>query len=290
MNVRYLGQTVDTYFGSVLFEADRTLKMLMQGRDNLNNQPLSVGVPGYRSLVSRVSQNPSGVHCTGTLMSYRMWFQPKEIVLRENSAGTSMVLDRLSMELLHETKRDGAVISDPESAAFAAHLTQNFAAYAARFPVLTDMLRLGELVGLFKWMHENALPVDFSFAGQHVIEYLNTPRTTPAVLVTDNSGSCYLSSWLWSLMALLCRRVPHLHERRRQLHATQRRLDGNERRPCHHAPVAGAAARPAERAAVRLEVQRAAHPWRGQFHLPRGGAVADACAQGRQRALPLRRL
>ncbi|MFH0736793.1 MAG: RHS repeat-associated core domain-containing protein [bacterium] len=49
MNVRYLGNTKETQFGAILFEADRILKCLSLGVDNVDKKPVVYKVQGYRN-------------------------------------------------------------------------------------------------------------------------------------------------------------------------------------------------------------------------------------------------
>jgi len=53
MKVRYDGATIDTEFGKVMFDADRLLKCLDMGYDNITHQPVSSSVPGYQNMIQR---------------------------------------------------------------------------------------------------------------------------------------------------------------------------------------------------------------------------------------------
>src|SRR5207244_558258 len=50
MNVRYIGPVSRTRFGAVMFEADRVLKSLSRGTDNVSNEPVGSVVSGYASI------------------------------------------------------------------------------------------------------------------------------------------------------------------------------------------------------------------------------------------------
>src|SRR6185369_164291 len=177
MSVRYEGATRNTRFGDIMFEADRTLKILTLGKDNVTGQAVTSSVPGYKNLLQR----RLAAGCNGMPTSTRMWFQPKEVRLVPSTDGKSMVFDAVSMELLYESKVGNQVVSDPQAAAFAAHFTQNYEAFAAEWPILEKLEQLGKIVGIIKWIKDNHIPIDLSFLADFPIEVFTTNTATPAV-------------------------------------------------------------------------------------------------------------
>lgn len=177
MSVRYEGQTEHTEFGEIMFEADRVLKILTLGKDNLTGQSVGSSVPGYKNLLQR--RLASG--CGGNPTSVRMWFQPKEVRLVPSTDGKSMVFDAVSMELLYESTIGNQVVSDPQAAAFASHFTQNYAAFAAEWPILQKLEQLGKIVAIVKWIKDNQIPIDLSFLDNFPIEFFSTATSTPVV-------------------------------------------------------------------------------------------------------------
>jgi hypothetical protein len=224
MKVRYEGGVEGTRFGLVMFQADEVLKQLMAGRNNYNNQPIVCTVPGYKPLVQMEAEDTSGssslsfshllcltlrvfvgVHCSAGSLSTRMWFTVKECHLVQTADGATMVVDRISMQLNYETKRGNDVIADPVAAAFAKHITDNFELYAANFPILFDLLKLGEIVGVFNWMKAEQIPIDLSFMANYRIQPVQTPTTTPANTVTVDGTPCLVFENLHSFIFLLLR-------------------------------------------------------------------------------------
>ncbi len=179
MSVRYEGQTRDTRFGDIMFEADRVLKILTLGKDNLTGQSVGSSVPGYKNMLRR--RLDAG--CRTMPTSTRMWFQPKEVRLVPSTDGRSMVFDAVSMELLYESKVGNKIVSDPQAAAFAAHFTQNYAALANEWPILKKLEQLGKVVAIIKWIKDNKIPIDLSFLDNHPIEFFSTAASTPTVTV-----------------------------------------------------------------------------------------------------------
>ncbi|MBN1136519.1 MAG: choice-of-anchor D domain-containing protein [Anaerolineae bacterium] len=187
MKVRYDGQTAETYFGYVMFEADRVLKSLSMGKDNLTGAPVTCAVPGYKSMLQRELESGE---CTPGESSNRMWFRPKEVRLVRSADGISMVFDAVSIEVLSESKFEGGVVGDPEAEAFAAHFTEHYDEFAAEFPILQELERLGKIVAVVKWIRDNAIPMDVSFLDNYVVSWYDTDEYTPETTVSDSSASC----------------------------------------------------------------------------------------------------
>jgi hypothetical protein len=122
-----------------------------------------------------------------------MWFQPKEVRLVRSTDGQSMVFDAVSMELLYESKIGEQVIQDPEAAAFAAHFTQNYDAFAQEWPILKDLKSLGKVVAVMKWIKDNQIPIDLSFIEGYDVESFSTPVSTPATTVVGSVGNCIIT-------------------------------------------------------------------------------------------------
>ena len=179
MSVRYEGLTRNTEFGDIMFEADRVLKILTLGKDNLTGQSVSSSVPGYKNMLRR--RLDAG--CSTMPTTTRMWFQPKEVRLVPSTDGKSMVFDAVSMELLYESKVGNQVVGDPQAAAFASHFTQNYAAFANEWPILKKLEQLGKTVAIIKWIKDNRIPVDLSFLDNFPIEFFSTVTSTPTVTV-----------------------------------------------------------------------------------------------------------
>ncbi len=183
MSVRFVGATSNTVFGDIMFQADRTLKILTLGKDNVTGQTVTSSVPGYKNLLQRRLE----AGCNGTPTYTRMWFQPKQVRLVPSTDGKSMVFDTVSMELLYESKVGNQVVSDPVAAAFADHFTQNYEAFAAEWPILKKLEQLGKVVAITKWIKDNNIPIDLSFLANFPIQAFTTNTATPAVTVQGSS-------------------------------------------------------------------------------------------------------
>lgn len=177
MTVRYLGDTEDTHFGAVMFEADRLMKCLALGKDNLTQQPLRPRVPGYKSELQLLhelggTRRPNAWH--------RYWFRPSRIVVSQSLDGHSLKFEQVSVEVATEYVPPLAPgQSEPAAEAFARHMTENFAAYAQEYPVFQELLTLTKLQGLVNWLVQKRIPVDSTGLLLAPIPRISTPRTTP---------------------------------------------------------------------------------------------------------------
>jgi len=192
--VRYEGPIEETKFGYVLFEADRVMKTLAMGKDNITLEPVTSSVPGFQTMLER--ELASGDCIPGTSWSDRFWFQPKEIKLVQSSDGQSMVFDTVSIELLTEYTLQGGIPGqelNPEAEAFATHFTEHYDEFAEEFPIFQELKRLAKVVAVVRWIRDNNIHIDLGWLEQYDLAYFDTPETTPATTVEGSSGSCIMT-------------------------------------------------------------------------------------------------
>lgn len=190
MPVRYEGVTEGTHFGQVMFEADRILKCLTFGTDNITGQPFRANVPGYKALQERYSDPHVKVSLEPQLM-YRMWFIPKEIRLIKSPDGRSIVFDQVQMGVLTETFKKQEYRENQAAEDFATHFTSHFDEFARQYPVLAELKRLSKITGIVKWLKENNIPVDLSLFSQYTPRPVPTASTTPAIVSGCERSSIY---------------------------------------------------------------------------------------------------
>ena len=84
----YGEQIRDTHFGKVLFEADRLMKSLSLGKDNVTGAPVTSAVPGFKNLIDLSLLLKSG----GMEESrHRFWIVVEEMQLGQSSDRKSVV-------------------------------------------------------------------------------------------------------------------------------------------------------------------------------------------------------
>ncbi len=184
MFVSYSEGIVNTHFGQVLFEADRTLKNLVLGQDNITHQPVTVGVPGYQNLIQlklALGQFSEGES------KHRFWIEVNR--MRVALGESKWAIAFRESALVVRTEYLGADYlplknspSDPAAEAFATHLSQYYDQYANEIPVFREVANLAKLVSLAKWIEYAEIPVDLASLESEV-QSVETPQTTPAITV-----------------------------------------------------------------------------------------------------------
>lgn len=181
MVVRYLGLTEGTEFGRVMFEADRLLKSLSMGQDNLTGEKITSEVSGYKSELDLIVENLDSE--AQVRAWHRMWFLPKTMSLKETADGQAIVFDQASLELKTEYLPPYEDQSNPAAECFVAHTTQYYDDFARERPVLKELQQLAKIVSVAKWLKDNHIPVDMSWLDRYTVKAVATAKTTPAQAV-----------------------------------------------------------------------------------------------------------
>ncbi|MEW6600671.1 MAG: hypothetical protein AB1499_06850 [Nitrospirota bacterium] len=189
MEVRYLGNTKDTLFGAIMFEADRLLKTLSMGKDNITRKEVTSGVRGYQNEIDLSftlgTENKSAWH--------RMWFVIEDVKLDlpikespdRNSIKFGKAAIKVKAEYISKEKNPGA---DPVAAKFAEHFTVNYDEFAREFPVLERLRELAKISAVVKWLKNSGKPVDLSFLKTHEFIKVPTPDTTPGITASKSKS------------------------------------------------------------------------------------------------------
>lgn len=194
--VEYFGQTQDTHFGLVMFEADRYLKSLAAGTDTLTGQPVKPNVPGFKSELDLAFETHSG-----DVPWHRNWFVPGEIVIKQSNDGRSMIFDKATIllqsrfiEFLLDGSQQDVPGSSPVTDRFTQFMTDNYDEFAAGKPELAELKQLAKIVGFVRWLHDNNIPVDLSWVNDYKVAFVDTPDSTPGIVAKGSNGSYIITS------------------------------------------------------------------------------------------------
>jgi len=196
--VEYFGQTENTHFGWVMFEADRYLKSMAAGQDTLTGDLLTPDVPGFKSELELCFEQRTDVPW------HRNWFVPGEIVLAQAADGQTMVFERAAIQLesrFIQFQPDGSMVdiegNSPVTDQFTAFVTEHYDEFAAEKPELAELEQLARIVGVVKWLRDNGIPVDLSWVDDYEVAYVETPLTTPGVVseMSTLDGSYTITSF-----------------------------------------------------------------------------------------------
>lgn len=187
MLVRYLGNTKDTLFGAIMFEADRLLKNLSMGRDNEAESEVTSQVPGFQSELDL-----SMTYRTGDKHSWhRMWFVIEDMKLdmrvKEASDRGSLVFDKATLKVKAEyVTGDKSPGVSRAAENFAQHFTLHFDDLAKEYPILERLRELAKISAVAKYLKDSGKPVDLSFLDDYEYIKVPTPETTPGVTASKS--------------------------------------------------------------------------------------------------------
>lgn len=209
---KFGGRVENSKVGWVMEEADRVMKCLAVGTDNITNSTYSSAttspnlhaIPGYSNMVERLtaSGNSKGLNT-------RFWFTPNQMTLQRyidpNTGLASIVFTNSTVALNTESLMLG-LPQTPESKAFADNFTTNYDKFAAlQFPCydpndptghtiiktnIFGMLRdVMKAVSLARFFRDNGVPVDMWWLNSWQCPVAYAPKSVPtAANVSGTSG------------------------------------------------------------------------------------------------------
>lgn len=185
MLVRFFGGVENTRFGLKIFEADRQMKGLSLGEDNISHEKIKANVKGYYNLVDLGFSNLAGEHNEG--LWSRFWLVPEKVIVQVAEDKKSIFFPETKIRIKTETMRweSGKLVPEKnqkneKAEYFAGHFTKYYDEYAKEFPVYKELKELTNIIALMKWIKESGLPVKLDWLDQYYKEY-KTPTTTPSL-------------------------------------------------------------------------------------------------------------
>jgi len=182
MQVRYLGNIQKTAMGETFFEADRTLKLLSTGFDNLNCASWPNFPPGLVTELDLMDEEVGdGTRASSTEGQWhRYWFEPNQNYLETEENTILIPEDRMWVK--EESVPPGR--PSPRSASqFAAAVSSGFrGVLAERVPSFRDLQRQAALISLAKWVRDKEVVIDQDWY-QGTPAVAETTDTTPSITV-----------------------------------------------------------------------------------------------------------
>jgi len=188
-----------THFGWVMFEADRIMKCLSIGLDNITESPVSSNVEGYYNSLDLIAQQQ---YYEGYVKN-RFWFSPKDIVIEPSEDGKSMKIKKVEMQVLTETmySSNGQVETTKDAEFFASWFTENYDAIADEqitfdkdnnpHYIFKELKQLAAIVGIVRWFKENNIPIDIDYEPEY---FESASYYTPMISRSETyeSGTRYI--------------------------------------------------------------------------------------------------
>ncbi|MCU7805448.1 MAG: hypothetical protein KZQ96_19830 [Candidatus Thiodiazotropha sp. (ex Lucinoma borealis)] len=149
LNVRYEGGIGGTELGQVAFEADRIMKSLALGKDNVSKQPVRSNVKDYKNRLQLIQiYNEAGAVRNGEVRdwdSHRFWIEPKKGQVERSRDGRTLFIDAtfwvdVRKQVATRAGMEDANDREKKSArAFAAHMTKHYREFGNEFPVYNKL-------------------------------------------------------------------------------------------------------------------------------------------------------
>lgn len=181
----------NTHFGDVLAEADIILKVMSLGRDNETDTPITLTVPGYKSIIERLAD--AGWNPSDPSVSWRMFIELQAtMVLTPNDSAGFDPTKVVTVDWAFENGSDGVVETAVQG--FIDHLNQNYDAYAAEFAAmgntsLEEVAELGKLMAIASWMQTQQIPIPLHGEPLYVPWLVSSPDLVPIIEVPVASMS-----------------------------------------------------------------------------------------------------
>lgn len=189
---KYTGGIENTHVGQVLFEADRLLKCLIVGFDNITGERMNPGIEGYNPepVISLQSQ----FDADQTHLWSRNWFIPDtmDIAMDRETKALKFIDDRINIKNERMEWVNGKLVTAADqmsnksfmktSEKFLNHLGNDYEKYSNIYPVLKELREIAKIIGIFKWL-KNEYPgsVDLSYFDTIKPTERVTPVRTPVV-------------------------------------------------------------------------------------------------------------
>ncbi len=183
-----------TEFGWIMFEADRLMKCLALGSDNIFGLPETSSVPGYRNMfdwAESVKEDKEG----GPAVWSRFWFHPLAGTVQWDDTAIKILDCRVGVKTEVMILQGGKLIStegtqDPAAKAFADHFTQNYRAFGEEFPVFLQLEQLSRLMLVSEWLREireDAQPISLAWVRSVGGPGFDMPVLTPSLRAARES-------------------------------------------------------------------------------------------------------
>jgi hypothetical protein len=192
MVVHYFGGIEQTHLGSVFFEADRTLKLLSTGYDNLNCSRVSLLPASSASELEMLEQEFLKNPVAGPAGWHRFWFDltPDEVEVSADNLSALIPPRRLFVD---EQAIGPAGAGLGSGKQFAEQISRQFLDLGPKIPSFAELQRHAGLWRVAEWIADKQIPIDLRWL-EAAPDPSRTATSTPTITVTRSSvsGRSYL--------------------------------------------------------------------------------------------------
>jgi len=199
MLVRHEGGGEDTALGWLMFESDRLLKGISQGRDSITNAEIHPAVPDFLNMLELGAH--FGEHdrwnrfwITFDRLEGKRWFEEPQRsnatqpLLLETADRNAVEFDRCELYVRTQVMvpENGKLVPKAGSSSkaaerFADHFSANYDKFGAIYPEIARLKAIAPLMMLAEWLERIDAPLDLESIRNYRPQVpVLTPRTTPA--------------------------------------------------------------------------------------------------------------
>lgn len=180
LNVRYCGPVKDTKLGRVMFEADRLLKNLIFGTDNVTGREVPDIPTDLPSPLALGDSEMLALPKDGGGVASRFWIQNGEMMLDVTGDGRSVMFAMAEMRVNTEVMTpDAPPVFAKRNAKFADYMTSHYDELASRWDVLEELRQAAKAVAVATWLR-GRVPFHPRWTAAEPMR-VQTPETTPAL-------------------------------------------------------------------------------------------------------------
>jgi RHS repeat-associated protein len=207
---RFGPEMTDTYVGWILFEADRIMKGVGAGKDNITGKPIKTKVPGYSKVLDERFTWEKG---RKEAVWERFWIVPAEVRKRHAEADRLTLFDvplRVNTERME--LKDGKLVTAEDKTptkgaqAFTAWFTARYNELAeeVKMPapegagrvghsfVYRELERIALITAIAEQLRDQGVPMP-QWMREYKVKLCKTPKTTPAITVERTKATSRVS-------------------------------------------------------------------------------------------------
>ena len=188
MDCHWFGVEKNSKLGWVMYEADRLLKCLHMGRDNLTGEIYSsktLPIPGYKNIVERIKENPK-LGKFNSFRAHRFWWTTQHMKLSISTNNDRIFINSDQHPIVQCELMNGLVASESTGTSseydqiFVNWVNANYELLAEKFSVLKDLRRAAYYYGFAVWMKKSGLDVNLAAYVSPLPENI-APLTSPII-------------------------------------------------------------------------------------------------------------
>jgi len=173
--VRFIGGTENTDYGYIFFEADRLMKCLEAGRDNINNDIIYTSetvknIIGFKNLpeIRKFQNNLDDFNA-------RFWLTPKYELYNDGNSYYIKGAVIVNTEEMYTNRGK----QHPVTQKFAEFMTKNYDLFCREYPVFKKLQQIAEITALIQELHNRG--IDMGLYRNISVQERKTPIVTPTI-------------------------------------------------------------------------------------------------------------